>query len=230
MTALSRKQWLIVLGALIVAFYIAFGVIERSLPEGTPGVIQYEFVGSEDRATEMLAEWGDAGQDDIRLSLWIDYGFMLVYGAFFTLAGARDPRLREGARKAGAGLGGPLGPWCAVGAALFDALENANLLLILGGHGGSVSPPLATACASVKFLLIAIAIVYRALGAGHPIPGATHLTNFPTFEPVTARTKATRNSGQPVKPPSQPCVQRVAARVVRLWDAQIQGARSAACP
>ena len=164
MTALSRKQWLIVLGALIVAFYIAFGVIERSLPEGTPGVIEYEFVGSEDRATEMLAEWGDAGQDDIRLSLWIDYGFMLVYGAFFTLAGlatrdfAREHRLR---RLAAAGV---VAPFLAVGAALFDALENANLLLILGGHGGSVSPPLATACASVKFVLIAIAIGYVVWG------------------------------------------------------------------
>jgi hypothetical protein len=164
MTGLSRKQWLIVLGALIVAFYIAFGVIERSLPEGTPGVIQYEFVGSEDRATEMLAEWGDAGQDDIRLSLWIDYGFMLVYGAFFTLAGlATRDFAREHGKQALASVG-RWAPWCAVGAAIFDALENANLLLILGGHGGSISPPLATACASVKFLLIVIAQVYVVWG------------------------------------------------------------------
>jgi hypothetical protein len=160
MTALSRKQWLIVLGALVVSFYIAFGVIERSLPQGTPGVIEYEFVGSEDRATEMLAEWGGAGKDDIRLSLWIDYGFMLVYGAFFTLAGLAT---RDFARERGLAAlasAGRWAPWCAAGAALFDALENANLLLILSGHGGSVSPPLATACASVKFVLIAIAIGY----------------------------------------------------------------------
>jgi hypothetical protein len=160
MTALSRKQWLIVLGALIVAFYVAFGVIERSLPDGTPGVIQYEFVGSEDRAAEMLAEWGDAGQDDIRLSLWIDYGFMLVYGAFFTLAGLATRDFAKERGKQALASAGRWAPWCAVGAALFDAAENANLLLILGGHGGSVSPPLATACASVKFVLIAIAIVY----------------------------------------------------------------------
>ena len=138
----------------MVAFYVAFGAIERSLPEGTPGVLQYEFVGSEDRAAEMLAEWGDAGQDDIRLSLWIDYGFMLVYGAFFTLAGlaTRDFARERGLRALAAA--GRWAPWCAAGAAFFDALENANLLLILGGHGGCVSPPLATACASVKFLLI----------------------------------------------------------------------------
>ena len=107
---------------------------------------------------------GDAGQDDIRLSLWIDYGFMLVYGAFFTLAGlaTRDFARERGLRSLAAA--GRWAPWCAVGAAIFDALENANLLLILGGHGGSVSPPLATACASVKFVLIAVAIAYVVWG------------------------------------------------------------------
>jgi hypothetical protein len=164
MTALSRKQWLIVLGALMIAFYIAFGVIERSLPDGTPGVIQYEFVGNEDRAAEMLAEWGDAGQDDIRLSLWIDYGFMLVYGAFFTLAGLATRDFAKERGKQALASAGRWAPWCAVGAAFFDAIENANLLLILGGHGGSLSPPLATACASVKFLLIVIAIAYVVWG------------------------------------------------------------------
>ena len=69
----------------------------------------------------MLAEWGDAGQDDIRLSLWIDYGFMLVYGAFFTLAGlATRDFARERGKQALASVG-RWAPWCAVGAALFDA-------------------------------------------------------------------------------------------------------------
>jgi hypothetical protein len=164
MTLLDRKQWLILLGITMVAFYIGFGVIEQSLPEGTPGVIEYEFVGSEDRAAEMLAEWGDAGQDDIRLSLWIDYGFMVVYGAFFVLAGlATRDFAREHGRQALASVG-RWAPWCAAGAAVFDAIENAFLLLILGGHGGSAAPPLATAAACVKFLLIALAIAYVVWG------------------------------------------------------------------
>ncbi len=164
MTALSRKQWLILLGILMAAFYVGFGAIEQNLPEGTPGVIEYEFVGSEDRATEMLAEWGEDGQDDIRLSLWIDYGFMLVYGAFFLLAGlATRDFARERGKQALASVG-RWAPWCAVWAAIFDAIENANLLLILGGRGGSISPPLATICASIKFVLIAIAIGYVVWG------------------------------------------------------------------
>jgi hypothetical protein len=38
--------------------------------------------------------------------------------------------------------------------------ENIALLLVLDGHGGGTAPLLATACASVKFLLIALAIAY----------------------------------------------------------------------
>jgi hypothetical protein len=160
MTASNRKSWLILLGIVIVAFYAGFGAIEQSLPEGTPGVIEYEFVGSEDRAAEMLAEWGDAGRDDIRLSLWVDYGFMLVYGAFFVLAGlaTRDFAREHGMRALAAA--GRWAPWCAAGAAVFDAIENAFLLLILGGHGGSAAPPLATTAACIKFALIAVAIGY----------------------------------------------------------------------
>ena len=108
----------------------------------------------------MLAEWGDAGQDHIRLSLWIDYGFMLVYGAFLCLAGAGDPRLRQGARDAGAGRGGQLGALVRRRRGALRRARERQPAADLGGHGGSVSPPLATACASVKFVLIVLAIVY----------------------------------------------------------------------
>ena len=140
MTALSRRQWLFVLGALTIALWIPLAAIEQGLPEGTPGVIDYEFVGSEDRAAEMLAEWGAAGRDDIKLSLWLDYGFMLAYGGFLTLAGlaTRDFGRERGMRALASA--GRWAPWCGAGAAAFDALENANLLLVLGGRGGSVSP------------------------------------------------------------------------------------------
>lgn len=160
MTGVSRKQWLIVLGVLLVAFYVAFAVIEQSRTAGTPGTIDFEFVGSEDRAGEMLSEWTSSDEDAIRLQAWIDYGFMLVYGAFFTLAGLATRDFARARGKAALASAGRWAPWCAAGAAVFDAIENANLLLILGGHGGSLSPRLATAAATVKFTLIAIAIAY----------------------------------------------------------------------
>jgi hypothetical protein len=165
MISLTRRQWLLVLGIAMVAIWVAMGVIERQITDdGGPGILAFEFVGSKHHASEMLAEWSSHSRDLVRLSLWIDYGFMLAYGAFFTLAGLAT---RDFAREHGLealASAGQWAPWCATGAALFDALENANLLLVLGGHGGSVSPPLATACASVKFLLIVTAIVYVVWG------------------------------------------------------------------
>jgi hypothetical protein len=47
---------------------------------------------------------------------------------------------------------------------MFDAVENAFLLLVLGGHGGEAAPLIATICSSIKFTLIAIAIVYVICG------------------------------------------------------------------
>jgi hypothetical protein len=47
---------------------------------------------------------------------------------------------------------------------VFDATENVFLLLILEGHGGAHAPLIATACSSIKFTLITIAIVYVVCG------------------------------------------------------------------
>jgi hypothetical protein len=161
MASLDRKRLLIGLGFATVAFNVALFVIDQSLEAtGGPSILGLEFAGSQERAAEILAEWGSHGRDLARLSLWLDFGFMLSYGAFFTLAGlaTRDfARRRQLRALAAAGL---VAPFCAAAAALFDAAENVVWLLVLGGHGGSFGPPFATACASLKFLLIAVAIAY----------------------------------------------------------------------
>ena len=42
--SLSRRQWIVLTGVATVAFWIALGIIERSLPSGTPGIVAFEFV------------------------------------------------------------------------------------------------------------------------------------------------------------------------------------------
>lgn len=151
-------------GASTVAFWIALAIIERSLPSGTPGILEFEFVRNADRASRFLSEWGREGRDSVRLSLIVDYGFMVSYGAFVTLAGLaiRDFGRRQGQRALASA--GRVLPWFAAGAAAFDAGENAFLLLTLGGDGGSAAPVLATACASVKWILIVVALAYVVWG------------------------------------------------------------------
>jgi hypothetical protein len=162
---LSRKRLLVLLGVAMVAFDLVLLVLDQDLKAtGGPSILGLEFAGSEQRAAEIMAEWGGHGRDLARLSLWIDFGFMVSYGAFFTLAAiatrdfARDRGLRALA------VVGIATPAFATAAALFDAAENIAWLLVLGGHGGSLAPPFATICASLKFLLIGLAILYVVWG------------------------------------------------------------------
>jgi hypothetical protein len=161
-----RKRLLIVAGIATVAFDVVLIVLDRRLQAtGGPSILGLEFAGSEARAAEIMAEWGSHGRDLARASLWIDFGFMASYGAFFALAALtiRDFAREQGFRLAAAGTAAAI---CAVAAALFDAAENIVWLLVLGGHGGSFGPPFATTCASFKFVLIALAILYALWGLG----------------------------------------------------------------
>jgi hypothetical protein len=145
----------------MVALYVALVLIDRSLmATGGPGIVRFEFVRSTGEAATILGEWGDHGRDLARLSLWLDFAFMASYGAFFALAGfaTRDYARARGLRSLAAA--GGVAPYMAIAAAIFDMAENIALLLVLDGHGGGTAPLLATACASVKFLLIALAIAY----------------------------------------------------------------------
>lgn len=144
------------------AFLLA--IDPATVAEGNPSIVDFEFAASEDGASEILADWGEEGRDHARLSLWVDFAYLLSYGAFLALAAAatRDLAARREWRRLAA-LGGAA-IVAAIGAASFDALEDLWLLITLDGHGGDLAPLAAAICASVKFALIAAAIAYIAVG------------------------------------------------------------------
>jgi hypothetical protein len=160
----TRKRGLIATGIATVIFFLAMSPAdERMKDAGGPGIVPFELSGSQDRADEILAEWGEEGRDAARESLWIDFGFLLAYGTLLTLALAatRDvARRRSWARLAA--IGGVAVFFGALGAA-FDALENICLLLTLDGAGAAF-PLLATIFAACKFALLAAAIGYLFAG------------------------------------------------------------------
>lgn len=163
---MNRKQWLIALGFATVALtVIPVLVIERPLEHtGGPNILAFEFAATKAHASRILAEWGPKGRRLARLSLLVDYAYMLSYGAFFTLAGlaTRDLARERGWRRLA--TVGMVVPFFAAAAAMFDAVENVLLLLVLEGHGGPHAPLVATVCSSIKFTLIAIAIGYVICG------------------------------------------------------------------
>ena len=161
----NRKRALYLLGAATLGFTVLLYLLDPHTQGNGPEIVAFEFAGSRSRAAQIMAEWGAEGRRLAHFGLLLDYGYMLSYGLFFAFAGfaVRDAARERGWRRT-ARLGAVV-PYFALAAAGFDACENAALLLALGGHGGSLAPPFATACSSLKWLLIACAILYAAWGA-----------------------------------------------------------------
>jgi hypothetical protein len=160
----KRWQGLIASGAAAVLLLLAMSPADGTMKDnGEHGIVPFEVAGSQDRADEIMAEWGDEGQDAARESLWIDFGFLAAYGTFLTLAlaGVRDRARSRGLRRLAA-IGGVVVGFGAIGAG-FDALENICLLLTLGGSG-SAFPVLAAIFAYLKFFFTTVAILYIVVG------------------------------------------------------------------
>ena len=157
---MNRKHALILLGIATVAFTVILELIDPSHVSHGPSILGFEFASSKARTAQIVSEWGPKGRDAAHLSLLLDYGYMLSYGLFFTLAGlaTRDFARARGWRRLA--VTGSVVPFFALAAASFDATENVALLLTLAGNGGSFAPPLATICSTIKFTLITIAILY----------------------------------------------------------------------
>jgi hypothetical protein len=148
---------------------LAIGAIElvldaRMMDTGGPGIIGFEVAGTEDRAAEILADWGGRGTDAAKASLWIDYAFIVAYSAFLILAAVAT---RELAERRGwsrmAAFGVAVVPFAAATGA-FDAIEDVGLLLAVNQHGGALAPRLGQVCAIAKFTLLAVTIGYLLAG------------------------------------------------------------------
>ena len=174
---MTRARALILLAVAVLALLAAMKPAEDRMTENGHGIVAFELAGSADRSQEIQDEWGEDGRDAARQQLWIDYGFMLAYGAFLVLAAAaiRDLARERGWRRLLA-LGAVAVPAGGIAAGC-DAIENACLLLTLGG-ADAWAPVTATVFAVAKFALLLVAIAYILAGLamrlrGRPQPAAS---------------------------------------------------------
>jgi hypothetical protein len=153
------------IGSLLIGI-VLLAVDPQARDSSYPSIIEFEFAASEERAAEIVSEWGDRGSDAAKRSLWIDYPYIVFYGTFLVLAAAatRDLAGRRGWRRMAA-FGMAAVPFAAAAAA-FDAIEDVGLLLAVDGEGGDLAPGLAAVCASLKFALLAAVIAYLLVGLG----------------------------------------------------------------
>lgn len=154
-----RLIWVFALLGLGVGIVLAM-LDARMQDTGGPGIIGFEFAGSREEAARMMSDWGVRGQRAARASLWLDFAYLVFYSAFLALAAlaTRDLFRREGLRRL-ASLGGPAAATAVIGA-LFDAIEDVNLLIVLDHEGGDASARAAAICAGIKFTLVGLAVLY----------------------------------------------------------------------
>lgn len=160
---MTRTRALILLGVAVLALLAAMKPAEDRMTDNGPGIVAFELAGSADRSQEIQAEWGEDGRDAARQQLWIDYAFMLAYGAVLVLAAAatRDLARMRGWRRL-VTIGALAVPAGGIAAGC-DAIENACLLLTLGG-AENWAPVTATVFAIAKFALLAVALAYLLTG------------------------------------------------------------------
>ncbi len=136
--ALDRRTVLWVSGVSAVLLFAALALINGTLTDHGHGIIAFEFAGSQDRAQEILGDWGDEGKDAAVWSLLVDFPFIAAYTVFLFTASTG------------------IGRRAALLAGGCDVIENLALLLVVGEHT-SVWPAVAFAFAAVKFAAIVVA-------------------------------------------------------------------------
>jgi hypothetical protein len=155
------KRGLILWGlfALVVLTGAAAVPSARAMADRGVDIVAYELSRTPDRAAEHNSKLGPDGMNSARTTLLIDFSFLFAYGAF--VAGVC---VVQGARAGERGYRGleRLGRLAAMGAliaAACDAVENVALLRVANGFTEQPWPAVAAAFASVKFMLITVAIL-----------------------------------------------------------------------
>ena len=157
----TRRCWFLALLAYTVLIAIVMSSTGRPLntAQAPNGIVSFEFAGNLKTAQDMLDSWDAQAQVRAGFVQGLDFLFLLVYSTTIGLACL----IAAGAlRRLGWPLAG-LGSWLAWGlwlAAAFDFIENVALVLLLFGSMHPAWPPLAAYCASAKFALLFLGLVY----------------------------------------------------------------------
>lgn len=126
------------------------------------GIVSLELPATPARADAMVAALGDRARAIAVRQVQLDFVFLLLYPLALAMALVRLAPLAAGR----------VGRICAALArrvwiaGLLDAIENLALLRMLAGATGSPWPQLSTACATVKFTIVAAALLMLLAGLG----------------------------------------------------------------
>ena len=158
----NKAVILITLIAFILALLISqfiMAPIEAELKGSTGyGVIEFEFAWTSEQINTIFKAWGSEGKKKEAFVTYVDFLFIPCYSLFMAGCILLVTRKLEGKLQE-IGLYMTILPFIA---GIFDVIENINLLLMLTYDAfiWSLSPFIASLCATIKFSLIFIAIIF----------------------------------------------------------------------
>ncbi len=133
--------------------------IEAELKGATGyGVIEFEFAWTSERINTIFKAWGSEGKKKEVFVTYVDFLFIPCYSLFMAGCVLLVTRKLEGKLQE-VGLYMTIMPLIA---GIFDVIENINLLLMLTDESfvWSLSPFIASLCATIKFSLLFIVILF----------------------------------------------------------------------
>jgi hypothetical protein len=144
--------------------------------EARYGIVSLELAGTPPRARKVVESWNQrtlqkAGEP--RRSIYYDFAYLLAYSNLLALCCVMSAEAL-GPRRPALGRIGLTLAWSQYGAALFDAIENVSLLIMVREdaaapltHSSITSPlpEIAFAFASLKFIIIVAGVFYILAGA-----------------------------------------------------------------
>jgi hypothetical protein len=161
------KRWQIFVPLLVLTLAVmaALNVVDGPLKTGTAprGIVSYELAGSVAGARAILDAWDPQAHVYAGFSLGFVFLFLVFYSVTIAYACVWVSGGLQGFWRplASAGL---LLAWGQGVAALCDAIENAALLVMLLGAAAVPWPQVARGCATVKFTLVFLGLVYVVVG------------------------------------------------------------------
>ncbi|MFA5079821.1 MAG: hypothetical protein WC541_10105 [Dehalococcoidia bacterium] len=141
----------------LLAATIGISIVFRFIGPFKPTIVDYELAGSVAKSSLIIGAWDTLARLQACFNLGFDYLYMPVYSTTIALAcvmGA-DVIARTGWKNLGLLLA--WGLWLA---AVLDAIENYALITMMYGSPADPYPQIAAYCASIKFGLIILGLLY----------------------------------------------------------------------
>jgi hypothetical protein len=155
----SGKRTRVFVPLLIATLAITF--LFRFIGPAQPTIVDFELAGSVEKAGQIISAWNATDRIRAGFSLGFDYLYMPVYSTTIALACVLAAGVLK--RRAWHSVGWLLA-WSLWIAAICDAIENLALFTELLGNNVAPWPQIAQICATIKFGLILLGLLYVVVG------------------------------------------------------------------